>query len=153
MKPSIQFTNEVQKRVAAGSKYDDAFNFVQMTRPDLVKKMKRAPVIMGDAARSSLTSKLRHQFTNAESALGSTLTAGKFPVPLAAALNIQPEDTPDIVRQKVIQGASGLDSDMLAVLWQTVIEAIKSNVGSVTAAQSKAKSLLPSLLSLCGSPS
>jgi len=149
--PSAEFTNAVDALVAKGVKRDDAFQRIQRERPDLLRKMHRPPLL--SYQHSALSRKLRSEFANAGDALGSTLTAGKFPVQLAAALNIQSTDAPQTVKQKVIQGAAGLDSDMLAVLWQTIIDCIKTNVGSILAAQSKAQSLLPSLLSLCGSAS
>lgn len=142
-----EFSNEVTAAQGRGLDYNSAYRHVVLTRPDLIRGMKRAPIC--GPARATVSAKLRTQFINAaaDEALGSNLVI-LFPGDLRDALNIAPTDDDNTIKRKIVQGVPSLDSSQCLALWNVIINAIKRSAGNAIAATAKAQQLFPKLLDL-----
>lgn len=112
---------------------------------------KRAPLILDDRQRGARRQKWQAQFLNGADALGSGLV-GLFPVQLRTALGIAPDDSDDMVKNKIVNGMDALDSGQTADLFTVLVNAIQRASGDAQNAMAKAKDLFPQLLSMA-SPS
>lgn len=108
---------------------------------------KRAPLVMDDRQRALRQQKLQAQFANAADAIGSNL-AGLFSVPLRTALGINPDDSDDVVKNKIVNQADTLDSTQTADLFAALVSAIQRGTGSAQTALAKARDLFPQLLAM-----
>jgi hypothetical protein len=149
LRPGIQFTNAVAEAQKLGLTHDQAYNKVCRERPDLLRKMKRSPLI--EPSRTLRNERIAAEFSNA--ALSDPqLDWTKFNAspPLRAAIGIVPGDSATSIGSKVATAATKLTGPLLTELWNMIVVCVSQTTGDmVTAAQTAAK-LFPQLASDAG---